>query len=158
MHGNKIWGKKPAAHETPQDHKTGRTEMCRNGTKPLGKRKVRYLLLKWITWVDCSPHLTLQLVSVEAEDPTVFFHHYFGKKKKSLKNWRFPFPVTQIKRKTFETTFKQFCIDSFQIFSNLSKKRNNDSALEQEAVNKAITEVTKKNTEEGWEKNMYGLT
>lgn len=75
---------KKAAHETPQDHKKSRTEMYRNGTKPLGKRKFRYLLLKWITQVDSFPHLTLQLVSVEAEDPTIFPPALW--KKKSLKN------------------------------------------------------------------------
>lgn len=122
--------------------------MCRNGRKPLGERKIRYLLLKWITRVDSSPHLTLQLVSVEAEDPTVF-PPVLWEIKKVFKELKVSFfSHTDQERETFETTFKQFCIDSFQIFSKLSKKRNNDSALKQEAVNKAITEVTKKNTEE----------
>lgn len=77
--------KKKKKNETPQGHTKSRIELCRNGTKPLGKRKGRYLLLKWITQVDCSPHLTLQLVSVKAEDPTVFPPVLY-KKKKALKN------------------------------------------------------------------------
>lgn len=95
MQGNKIWREKKAADETPQDHKKSRTQMCRNGMKPTEKRKVRYLLLKWITTVF-SPHLTSQQVSVEAEYHTV--SSLSNLKKKSVKNRRFPFLVTQIKR------------------------------------------------------------
>lgn len=110
--------------------------------KTLGEKKVQIFAIKMENSGGLFPYLTLQLLSVEVEDSTIFPPRSL--EKISLQRTEGFFFQSHRSRGRLLKPHSNKSVLIVSKFSLTYLRKYNDSALKQKAVNKAITEVTKK--------------